>query len=80
MSQNLSRAACAVVMPLSPLDHQVVDVCRRSRASLRSASPGVSHRSMPSRIRGLRVPALGLAFLAVFDPDGIAVELTAPLG
>ena len=25
------------------------------------------------------VPAMGLAFLAAFDPDGIAVELTAPL-
>lgn len=25
------------------------------------------------------VPPLGLAFLAAFDPDGIAVELTAPL-
>jgi catechol 2,3-dioxygenase-like lactoylglutathione lyase family enzyme len=25
------------------------------------------------------VPTLGLAFLAAFDPDGIAVELTAPL-
>ncbi|NYJ04557.1 VOC family protein [Petropleomorpha daqingensis] len=25
------------------------------------------------------VPAMGLAFLAVFDPDGIAVELTAQI-
>jgi len=25
------------------------------------------------------VPPLGLAFLAAFDPDGMAVELTAPL-
>jgi catechol 2,3-dioxygenase-like lactoylglutathione lyase family enzyme len=25
------------------------------------------------------VPAMGLAFLAAFDPDGIAVELTAQI-
>ena len=25
------------------------------------------------------VPAMGMAFLAAFDPDGIAIELTAPL-
>ena len=27
----------------------------------------------------LEVPAMGMAFLAAFDPDGIAIELTAPL-
>ena len=49
-----------------------------SRADLEAAvarydEHGVEHG--PIR----EVPAMGLAFLAAFDPDGIAVELTAPL-
>jgi catechol 2,3-dioxygenase-like lactoylglutathione lyase family enzyme len=49
-----------------------------SRTDLDAAVGVLDERDVPhGPIREL--PALGLAFLAVFDPDGIAVELTAPL-
>ena len=58
------------------LDHLSFSV--DSRADLDTAvelldAHGVEH----GPIREL--PAMGLAFLAAFDPDGIALELTAPL-
>ena len=49
-----------------------------SRADLEAAVARYDeHRVEHGPIR--EVPAMGLAFLAAFDPDGIAVELTAPL-
>ena len=58
------------------LDHLSFSV--GSRADLDTAlarydEHGVDHG--PVR----ELPAMGLAFLAAFDPDGIAIELTAPL-
>ncbi len=58
------------------LDHLSFSV--DSRADLDTAlarydEHGVEHG--PIR----EVPAMGMAFLAAFDPDGIAIELTAPL-
>ena len=58
------------------LDHLSFTV--GSRADLDTAVARFDERGVPhGPIR--EVPAMGLAFLAVFDPDGIAVELTAPL-
>ena len=49
-----------------------------SRADLDAAVQAFDERGVEhGPIR--EVPAMGLAFLAAFDPDGIAVELTAQL-
>jgi catechol 2,3-dioxygenase-like lactoylglutathione lyase family enzyme len=58
------------------LDHLSFSV--GSRADLDAAVRVFDERGVPhGPIR--EVPAMGLAFLAAFDPDGIAVELTAQL-
>jgi catechol 2,3-dioxygenase-like lactoylglutathione lyase family enzyme len=58
------------------LDHLSFGV--ESRADLDRAVAVLDERGIehgPVR----EAPPLGMAFLAVFDPDGIALELTAPL-
>lgn len=59
------------------LDHVCFSVPARS--DLEAAAQALEDRGVEhGEVRDL--PALGMAFLAVFDPDGIALELTAPLG
>lgn len=58
------------------LDHLSFSVGSRAEldaAVARYDQLGVEHG--PIR----EMPAMGMAFLAAFDPDGIAIELTAPL-
>ena len=58
------------------LDHLGFSVGSRAdldTAPARSDERGVEHG--PVR----EVPAMGMAFLAALDPDGIAIELIAPL-
>ncbi|TFV60869.1 VOC family protein [Geodermatophilus sp. DF01-2] len=58
------------------LDHLSFSV--PSRADLDTALARYDERGVEhGPIR--EVPVMGMAFLAAFDPDGIAIELTAPL-
>ncbi|MGY1641294.1 VOC family protein [Geodermatophilus sp. SYSU D00703] len=58
------------------LDH--VSFAVPGRADLDAAAARFDERGVAhGPVREL--PGMGLAFLAAFDPDGIAVELTAPL-
>ncbi|WNV74707.1 VOC family protein [Geodermatophilus sp. DSM 44513] len=58
---------------LDHLSFSVGDRADLDAAVTRYDEHGVEHG--PVR----EVPAMGMAFLAAFDPDGNAIELTAPL-